>query len=315
MFLKDFNGYEENLQLYGGNAGRKLGININGENWLLKFPKSTRNLMTPVSISYTTSPLSEYLGSHVYKILGYQVHDTELGLKDRKLVVACKDFTDEKHILKEFREIKNYYNEKLENMLEVSITSSDDDAHYTSLDALIIHLKYNPILQSVEGCTERFWDCAVIDGIINNNDRNNGNWGLLQDLDNNAYSLAPIYDNGGSFNNKLSDKEFSNRIGSEEAMQKSALNTVTSYALHDKILTYKKLLELDNDDLNASILRVYPLFTEHFGEICDLIYSIPEQENEIAIISKPQKEFYVRSMKLRIEQLLKPKCQAMKVEV
>ena len=98
-------------------------------------------------------------------------------------------------------------------------------------------------------------------------------------------------------------------------MQKSALNTVTSYALHDKILTYKKLLELDNDDLNASILRVYPLFTEHFGEICDLIYSIPEQENEIAIISKPQKEFYVRSMKLRIEQLLKPKCQAMKVEV
>ena len=54
MFLKDFNGYEENLQLYGGNAGRKLGININGENWLLKFPKTTRNLMTPVSISYTT---------------------------------------------------------------------------------------------------------------------------------------------------------------------------------------------------------------------------------------------------------------------
>ena len=27
MFLKDFNNYNENLKLYGGNAGRKLGIN------------------------------------------------------------------------------------------------------------------------------------------------------------------------------------------------------------------------------------------------------------------------------------------------
>ena len=307
MFLKDFNNYNENLKLYGGNAGRKLGININGADWLLKFPKTTHNLTASVNISYTTSPLSEYLGSHVYEILGYQVHETELGMKDGKLVVACKDFTDEKHILKEFREIKNYYNENLENMLEVSITSSDDDAHYTSLDALMIHLKYNPILQSVEGCTERFWDCAIVDGIINNNDRNNGNWGLIQSLEEGVYCMAPIFDIGGSFNNKLSEKEFANRIRSEEAMQKSALNTVTSYALNDKMLTYKRLLELDYDDLNASILRMYPLLTDRFEEIADLINLIPEEENSVVIISKAQKEFYIESMRMRIDQMLKPK--------
>ena len=57
MFLKDFNIYSENLKLYGGNAGRKLGIDIDGEAWILKFPKTTRNLFKAANIYYTTSPL------------------------------------------------------------------------------------------------------------------------------------------------------------------------------------------------------------------------------------------------------------------
>ena len=309
MFLKDFNIYSENLKLYGGNAGRKLGIDIDGEAWILKFPKTTRNLFKAANISYTTSPLSEYIGSHIYEILGYDVHKTMLGMKAGKLVVACKDFTDEKHVLKEFREIKNYYNEKLEDMLETSITSSDDDSHYTSLDALIIHLKYNPILQNVNGCTERFWDCALIDGIINNNDRNNGNWGLLQNLEDNTYKLAPIFDNGGSFNNKLGDAEFRSRLSSEEAMANSALNTATSYALNNKMLTYKALLGLENDDLKASIARVSALLDEKFKDISEFLISIPEEERGIKIISDCQKEFYIRSMKLRFDSILKPRCQ------
>lgn len=45
-----------------------------------------------VEISYTTSPVSEYIGSHVYEIIGIPVHKTMLGIKDKKVVVACKDF-------------------------------------------------------------------------------------------------------------------------------------------------------------------------------------------------------------------------------
>ena len=260
MFLKDFNDYPENLKLYGGNAGRKLGI------------------------------------------------------KAGKLVVACKDFTDERHILREFREVKNYYNEKLENMLDTSITSSDDDAHFTSLDALIIHLKYNPILQSVEGCPERFWECAIIDGIINNNDRNNGNWGILQNPDDNSYTLAPIFDNGGSFNNKLGKEEFKRRLQSEKAMLDSALGTITSYALNDEMLTYKALLDLNYDELNKAILKVSNTVENKFEEIAEFIDAIPEQEDKIEIISGYQKEFYVRSMAMRYEKLLKPRCCQLKSE-
>lgn len=93
MYLIDFNECQENNKAYGGMAGSKLGIIYQGEDWILKFPKSTKG-MRKTEISYTTSPLSEYIGSHIYQILGYPVHETKLGTKDNKLVVACKDFTD-----------------------------------------------------------------------------------------------------------------------------------------------------------------------------------------------------------------------------
>ena len=48
------------------------------------------------ALSYVTSPLSEYIGSHIYQILGYDVHETILGVcfeeKRYKVVYACKDF-------------------------------------------------------------------------------------------------------------------------------------------------------------------------------------------------------------------------------
>lgn len=47
-------------------------------------------------LSYVTSPLSEYLGSHIYQMLGYEAHETLLGIcfdgRRNKVVCACKDF-------------------------------------------------------------------------------------------------------------------------------------------------------------------------------------------------------------------------------
>lgn len=37
MTLNDYSKAQINNQLYGGTAGQKLGININGENLFLKF--------------------------------------------------------------------------------------------------------------------------------------------------------------------------------------------------------------------------------------------------------------------------------------
>lgn len=47
-------------------------------------------------LSYVTSPLSEFIGSNIYKILGYDVHETLLGIcfdgKRYKVVCGCKGF-------------------------------------------------------------------------------------------------------------------------------------------------------------------------------------------------------------------------------
>lgn len=77
--------------IYGGNAGNKEGVTINGEYWIIKYPKTTRGMRDELP-SYTSAPLFEYIGSHVYKILGIDVHETILSIRNSKLVVACKDF-------------------------------------------------------------------------------------------------------------------------------------------------------------------------------------------------------------------------------
>lgn len=49
---------------YAGRAGEKRGIIYNGDYWFLKFPKNTIGMNRVTGISYVTSPLSEYIGSH-----------------------------------------------------------------------------------------------------------------------------------------------------------------------------------------------------------------------------------------------------------
>lgn len=75
---------------YGGRAGQKEGILIEGEPWIAKYPRTTRDLAGKHLPSYTSSPVSEYLGSHIYGLLGIPVHETMLGYRAGKIVCACR---------------------------------------------------------------------------------------------------------------------------------------------------------------------------------------------------------------------------------
>lgn len=303
MYLIDFNECQENNKAYGGMAGSKLGIIYQGEDWILKFPKSTKR-MKETGILYTTSPLSEYIGSHVYQILGYPVHKTKLGCKDHTLVVACKDFTDLHIRLQEFRQIKNYYNKELEEFLE-DIDDDNDTVDSTSLHVVRAHLKYNSLLNKIDGISERFWDCVIIDGLINNNDRNSGNWGILRYSDG-SVTLAPIFDNGASFSTKMSDEKMKDMLRYDKRFFSSAINTVTGYTIDGKILHFSKLLKMEDRDVISAIKRVVPQIQGHMKEIVEFIYAIPNSDNGIEIISEERKEFYVKGMEIRLQELLVP---------
>ena len=90
---------------YGGNSSKKLAVSYNNENYLLKFPTSLKcKDIINSALSYSHSPLSEYVGSHIYSLLGFPTHQTFLGTKNNRIVVLCKDFLDETSMLIELKE-------------------------------------------------------------------------------------------------------------------------------------------------------------------------------------------------------------------
>lgn len=296
--LSDRNG------TYGGAAGSKEGILIDGEYWLVKYPQSTKS-MTGDLDSYTTSPLSEYIGSHIYEILGYPVHKTKLGLRNGKLVVACKDFCQYPGELREMRTLKNIYNKQLEDLLETEI-SSTGSTHCIELKEILLHLDYNPVLSTIKGLKERFWDCVIIDGLINNNDRNNGNWGLL--YRNGIYEIAPIFDNGSAFSSKATDKMLLARLNDAKRMESSALNTISVYGKDGKNSHLRDLLVecAIYPDYQAALRKNVPLIQEKMPKINDFMLSIPETYNGIQICSTTRASVYLQEMQLRLNKLLIP---------
>lgn len=295
--------------MYGGAAGNKDGIIYNGDSWLIKYPKNIKHLEGTGGASYSTSPLSEYLGSHVYEILGYDVHETFLGVRNGKIVVACKDFAINKDLL-EIRTIKNHANGELAELLERRFGSTRSD-HIIDLEELLLHLENNTILRDIPGVVERFWDQAIIDIFINNNDRNNGNWGILRD-EYGVDTLAPIFDNGSSFQDKLAECKIEHALEYIEAAMQNAINTQTAYGLHGKVLTSAKFLKLctEYEGLQDAIIRVVPLIQSKIDEILLFIQDIPETykdgKSEYLICSVSRKALFSLQLQSRLQNLLLP---------
>lgn len=287
---------------YGGNAGDKDGIVYNGENWIVKYPKSTKTMQGNFLPDYTTSPLSEYIGSHVYNILGFHTHETILGIRNNKLVVACKDF--QKHLgdLAEIRTIKNSANKQLSDIADEKLPESATGDKVV-LEELMLHFEKNPLMQ-IPGLKEHFYDCMIVDILIGNNDRNNGNWGILFDEDKNKYTIAPVFDNGNAFNTKSNEDKIASLLNSQDI--NPILGERTIYTYKDKLLSAKKLLKLENTDLQDALLRIVPLIECKLEEIKDFINRLPNNYNGIDIISENRKAYYIKTIETREKELLYP---------
>lgn len=285
---------------FSGSAGSKFGILYNNEDWIMKLPRNGK-YFHDVYISYNTSPLSEFLGSHIYQILGFDVHETLLGTYKNKIVVLCKNFDPIGNKLHEFKNIKNYVDDEV----------ATDDSDSTVLTDVLKVISYSPLIIDKEATFERFWDMFVIDAFINNNDRNNGNWGFLFDSVNlNDWKIAPIYDNGNSFNNKLGLEDINKRLKSKDTMENVAINSVVS-AFRDesghRINPFTLIRSENIDDLNKAVIRNFIRINQNYKKILDFIENIPnETGNGISIISESYKKFIKISLDLRMNKVLFP---------
>ena len=308
MEIKDLREYPNNpLSFYGGNAGQKYGIIIDGEKWIVKFPASTRdfsgqkkkNTHLP---SYTLSPESEYIGSHIYELIGIPVHKTILGFRDNKIVVACKDFTTPSTRLIEFGAIKNTIDGD-------KFISETNDAHSGScgcIDDVLYTIDNAPVLKNLPKIKEHFWDMFVVDSFIKNNDRNNGNWGILYSSDG-SYKIAPVYDNGNCFFNKRNDSAAASRLNDVNSIKQDVIDTNTSFFKNKNGHSLKPMniiKNMENDNINNAVLRIVEKID--IKKIIDLINEIPETAFDKIVITSNQKQLYIEMLKYGYENVLKP---------
>ena len=315
MEILNFDNFERppvSLQKhYDGQSGNKEHILINGEDYFLKYPKriiSERNKFKNVELSYSNSPLSEFIGSHFYEILGFNVHKTVLGYSQIRgyALTACKDFLSKGDSLDEFKKIKvSYAPIQSEN-------ESNSSGEGCNLDEIISVIKTNPFLNSIGGIEEHFWDMFVVDAFIGNMDRNNGNWGIIRHIDG-QNEISPIYDNGNSFNNKWDEQKIVRVICDNEMMKSQAYKGRTCiFTKTDKngdesfLNPYKVIASMQYKGLNEAVERLVPKLYEKKKEFIDFIESIPNEVNGITIISETQKLFFKRLIKIRYNEILNP---------
>ena len=149
---------------YTGANGSKISVIYNGEQYMLKFPVSpSRNK----EMSYTNGCVSEYIGCHIFESIGIPVQETMLRtyIKNGKemIIVACKDFTSSGIVLQDFASLKN------------TIIDSEHNGYGTELSDILRAMEEQRAINPRK-LKEWFWDIFIVDALIGNWDRHNGNW-------------------------------------------------------------------------------------------------------------------------------------------
>lgn len=286
---------------YGGRAGQKEGILVDGAPWIAKYPRTTRDLQGKHLPPYTSSPLSEYLGAHIYASLGIPVHETMLGYRNGKVVCACKDFTFPGKRLFEFKDIKNALSDD-----DGGFDSAPSDGESVFLGDVLATIETSDLLRSVSGVLERFWDMFVVDAFIKNPDRNNGNWGVLMDQSF-SYELAPVYDLGSALFSKRADSLAERRMHDETDIEQDAFGTnVSCYRLpagegkSAAIHPFSYMAETVNPDLDAAIERF--MRAVDMDEIDAIIDDVPREAYGRPLLSDAARASHKLLLRRRLDE-------------
>ena len=283
----DFTNCEINkFKYYGGKNGGKICIKYNNEDYMLKFPGINEGISEH---GYSNNCISEYVACNIIKTLGLKVQDTLLGLYNlngnEKIVVACKDFTSDGTVLKQFAELKN-------SQIETS-----KNGYGTELDEVIETIEEQQIYDTKE-LKEFFWNMFIADFLVGNFDRHNGNWGFLINEKLKKIEIAPIYDCASCLYPQLTDEKISQIINNEEEMDARVFVFPTSaLKIKDKKINYFEYISsLQNEECNQALLRMFPKID------MQEIYSIIDGT---LFISDIRKEFYRKIVNMRYEKILR----------
>ncbi len=285
----DFTGCSKILgRAYNGANGKKIAIEYDGNQYMLKFPPSGER--KPTNLSYTNSCISEHIASSIFNLIGITAQETRLGTYQvgtkTKIVCACKDFTAGGKRFFDFCSIKN------------TILDSESDGSGTELTDILEALEKQQYIDPAI-LSEHFWDVFVADALLGNFDRHNGNWGFLYDDAAKTAEIAPVFDCGSCLLPQA-DENIMRQVLSDEAARNARVFQFPTSAIKEngrKINYYDFLMAGEYKACNEALERIVPHID--LQQIGDFIETVP-------YLTDLQREFYRAYITARYEKILKP---------
>ncbi|MCQ2771685.1 MAG: HipA domain-containing protein [Bacilli bacterium] len=261
---------------YGGSE-RKIGIVNNGVKYMLKIQSRTQ-------FGRRNNHISEYIGSHIFELIGIDVHETQLGTYKGENVVACRDFVLDDTFFIPF------------NAVGESTIETDVEHYQYSYEDILVLLKRNIKITDVEEAIDIFFRVFIVDALIGNFDRHGANWGFIKK--GNSYSLAPVFDNGSCLYPQMVDEnEMLYVLSNEEEINDRVYKYPTSQIkINGKKSSYYEVISsLSFEKCNEQLKWVMDRLN------MDRIYNFIDG---ISCISDIQKSFYKTMLKHRYEKIL-----------
>ena len=267
---------------YNGANGKKIAVRYDGDVWLLKFPPSTAE--TPTTLSYSNSCYSEHVASTIANMIGLRAHETRLGTFTNgktKVVCACRDFTADGKQLYDFCSIKN------------TVIDSETGGTGTELGDVLDTIDHQSFVDPVV-LKEHFWDMFVVDALLGNFDRHNGNWGFLVDPATRKAEIAPAFDFGSCLLPQADD-DIMRRVIEDKAELDARIYNFPASALkiEGKKIGYVDFIAQNGDGVLAPALgRIVPRID---------LSAISAFIDDTPYLSNLQREFYKTYLAARYE--------------
>lgn len=274
--MKDYSRYPGGNRYYSG-AERKKSILISDKPYLVKFQKNSRE-------GLRFNHVSEYLGSHIFALLGIETQETFLGTYKGENVVVIQDFLGEDEVFVPF------------NGVGESSLEQDKEKYQYSYEDIIGMLQDNVKLTDVKQTIDLFWDMFIIDAFIANFDRHGSNWGFIKK--DNKYRLSPIFDNGSSLFPQLNtDEKIIAVMENQVEINKRIYEFPTSQVRYrgKKSSYYEIISSLEFEECNNALTRIVERINlEKINKLIDSVESI----------SETRKAFYKTILAQRYEKIL-----------
>lgn len=284
MNLMNFTNLPQRKKSYGGANGSKLSVIINNELYMLKLPShSSKN----DNLSYANSCISEYLGCHIFNMIGIKAQETILGSYEyngvNRVSVACKDFEKDGYKLMDFASVKN------------QIIDSKSNGYGTDIIDIVETIEKQNLIDPIE-LSNHFWNIFVIDALIGNWDKHNGNWGFLYNQDTDEIRIAPIFDCGSCLFPQMDEVLAKKVLKDKTQMNARIYDFPTSAILYKgkRINYYKFIKSHEYVECDKAIERIKNKID--LNKINKLI-------KDVQCISEIQKNFLITIIKKRYETL------------